>query len=68
MLNEKEINKLRDNAKVHKKVFTAIRNLVKDGTTAIEINWTYAEESQRSMVFFVVLNEYTTSLIIYVLV
>ncbi|MCH2188730.1 type I methionyl aminopeptidase [Candidatus Gracilibacteria bacterium] len=38
MLNEKEINRLRENAKVHKEVFDEIRKRVKNGTKATEIN------------------------------
>lgn len=38
MLQEKELKILRENAKVHKKVFEAIKNTVKVGTTAREIN------------------------------
>ncbi len=38
MLNEKEVQQLRENAKVHKEVFQKILEITKDGTTAIEIN------------------------------
>jgi len=47
MLNEKEIEQLRKNAIVHKKVFDAIKNKLKHGTTAVEINdlaWRIAKE------------------------
>ena len=48
MLNEKEIEQLRKNAIVHKKVFKALRNLIKPWTTAIEIDklcWRIAKEN-----------------------
>jgi methionine aminopeptidase len=38
MLNEKELNQMRANAKIHKQVFTKILEITKDGTTATEIN------------------------------
>ncbi len=38
MLNKKEVQIMRDNAKVHKLVFEEIRKILKDGTTAIEVN------------------------------
>ncbi|MDD3645872.1 MAG: type I methionyl aminopeptidase [Candidatus Gracilibacteria bacterium] len=38
MLNEKELEQLRKNALVHKKVFKTILEIIKPGTTAIEIN------------------------------
>ena len=38
MLNKDELNIMRQNAKVHKKVFDEIKKIVKDWTTAIEIN------------------------------
>ena len=47
MLNEKEIEQLRKNALVHKKIFNAIKNTIKPWTTAIEIDklcWRIAKE------------------------
>jgi methionine aminopeptidase len=38
MLTEKELEILRSNAKVHKIVFDTIKEIVKIGTTAREIN------------------------------
>lgn len=38
MLNKKEINKLRENAKVHKEIFEAILKTCKNWTKAVEIN------------------------------
>ncbi|MDD3793666.1 MAG: type I methionyl aminopeptidase [Candidatus Gracilibacteria bacterium] len=38
MLNKEELEIMRQNAKIHKKVFDAIKETVKEGTTAIEIN------------------------------
>ena len=38
MLNKEELEIMRENAKVHKKVFDAIRETVKEWTTAIQIN------------------------------
>lgn len=38
MLTKKEIEVMRDNAKIHKKVFEAIKETVVDWTTAVEIN------------------------------
>lgn len=38
MLNEKELDALRKNAKVHKNIFDAIKALVKPGTTAREVD------------------------------
>ncbi|MDD2907208.1 MAG: type I methionyl aminopeptidase [Candidatus Gracilibacteria bacterium] len=38
MLNKEELNMMRQNAKVHKKVFDEIKKIVKNGTTAIEVN------------------------------
>lgn len=48
MLNEKEINQLRKNAIIHKKVFEEIKKVVKDWTTAVEINklaWDICKEN-----------------------
>jgi len=47
LLNKKEIEQMRKNAKVHKIVFEEIRKIVKDWTSAIEINnlcWKIAKE------------------------
>lgn len=47
MLNQKEIEQLRKNAIVHKKVFEAIKNIIKPWTTAIEIDnlaWRIAKD------------------------
>lgn len=47
MLNEKELEQLRKNALVHKKVFKTILEIIKPWTTAIEINnlcWAIAKE------------------------
>lgn len=47
MLNKKEVQIMRENAKVHKIVFEEIRKILKDGTTAIEINdlcWKIAKQ------------------------
>lgn len=47
MLNKKEVQIMRDNAKVHKIVFEEIRKILKDWTTAIEVNelcWKIAKE------------------------
>lgn len=38
MLNKEELEIMRQNAKIHKKVFDAIKETVKEWTTAIEIN------------------------------
>lgn len=38
MLNEKELNILRENAKIHKKIFDEIKNILKEGTTAKEVD------------------------------
>ncbi|MCD5380349.1 M24 family metallopeptidase, partial [Candidatus Gracilibacteria bacterium] len=38
MLNKKEVQIMRDNAKIHKIVFEEIRKILKDGTTAKEVN------------------------------
>ena len=38
LLNKKEIQIMRDNAKVHKLVFDEIKKILKDWTTAVEIN------------------------------
>lgn len=47
ILNKKEVQIMRENAKVHKLVFEEIRKILKDGCTAIEINelcWKIAKE------------------------
>lgn len=38
MLSKQEIQIMRNNAKIHKKIFDEIKKILKDGTTAIEIN------------------------------
>ena len=38
MLNKKEIQIMRENAKVHKLVFEEIRKILKDGTTAVQVD------------------------------
>ena len=38
MLSQKELTVLRKNAKVHKKIFDTIKDIVKVGTTAREID------------------------------
>jgi methionine aminopeptidase len=38
MLSKKEIEIMKSNAKIHKKVFDTIKETVKNGTTAVEIN------------------------------
>jgi len=38
MLNEKEVDVMRENAKIHKKVFFEIQNVIKPWVTAIEID------------------------------
>lgn len=38
MLNKQELNILRQNAKIHKEVFEEIKKILKDWTTALEIN------------------------------
>ncbi|MDQ7008689.1 MAG: type I methionyl aminopeptidase [Candidatus Gracilibacteria bacterium] len=38
ILNKKEVQIMRDNAKVHKLVFEEIRKILKEGTTAIQVN------------------------------
>jgi methionine aminopeptidase len=38
MLKKSEVEIMRGNAKVHKEVFEEIKKIVKDGTTAKEIN------------------------------
>ena len=48
MLSKKEVEIMRENAKVHKKVFEEIKKVVKHGTTAIEIDdlcWKIAEDN-----------------------
>ena len=47
ILNKKEVQIMRDNAKIHKLVFEEIRKILKDWTTAIEVNklcWRIAKE------------------------
>ncbi|PZM84811.1 type I methionyl aminopeptidase [Candidatus Gracilibacteria bacterium] len=38
MLTKQEINILKQNAKIHKEIFDEIKKILKDGTTAVEIN------------------------------
>jgi methionine aminopeptidase len=38
MLSNREVEIMRNNAKIHKKVFEAIKETIKAGTTAKEIN------------------------------
>lgn len=48
MLNDKEINILRENAKVHKKIFEEIKKILKEWTTAQEVDdlcWRIAKEN-----------------------
>jgi len=47
LLNKKEVQIMRENAKVHKLIFEEIRKILKDWTTAIEVNklcWKIAKE------------------------
>ena len=47
MLNKKEVQIMRENAKIHKLVFEEIRKILKDWTTAIEVNnlcWKIAKQ------------------------
>ncbi len=47
MLNKKEVQIMRENAKIHKIVFEEIRKILKDGTTAVEVDtlcWEIAKQ------------------------